>query len=406
MSPMSEDHEQARDSREETADADVHEGLSRVILQLTAAITNTGLYSSSHPQVAQYVDRAHAALVEMLGRKPEITILLIGDDLVADNRRLVSTGSASYVANFIRSMKKLAIERISFAAGLPKAELQGLIQDLSSSGTTSVRSTPFIKLGKVEVRVKKLDDQGGPAGGAVLSEPEISQEAYQELLSLTAAELDELKELYLNAKRHKKIDVRSVDDMVKGFIQGFRQEINPLSLLASLKSVNEYTFTHVTNVCLLAMSIAESLGFRDEHLHQIGVAALLHDIGKIFIPDEILSKPGMLTPEERRTIETHTVKGARYLMGIEGITKLAVLAALEHHQKFDGSGYPSILKGGWTPNITSQLISVADVFDAMRSRRSYQDPVPVDKIEAVLKKGSGTSFNPVLVDRFLRIIRR
>ena len=79
-------------------------------------------------------------------------------------------------------------------------------------------------------------------------------------------------------------------------------------------------------------------------------------------------------------IETHTTKGARYLMGTEGIPKLAVLASLEHHLKFDGSGYPSI-KGGWTPNIASQMISVADVFDAMRSRRSYQEPQPMSKIE-------------------------
>jgi response regulator RpfG family c-di-GMP phosphodiesterase len=132
---------------------------------------------------------------------------------------------------------------------------------------------------------------------------------------------------------------------------------------------------------------------------------LLHDVGKIFVPDEILSKQGMLTPEERKIIETHTVKGARYLMGIDGIPKLAVLAALEHHQKFDGSGYPSI-KGGWTPNVASQMIAIADVFDAMRSRRAYQEPIAQDKIEALLLKGSGTSFNSVLVERFLKMIKR
>lgn len=392
------------------AEYDFHEGLSRVIAQLTAAVMNTSLYSPTHPQVAQYIDKANTVLAEILQHKPEITILLIGDDLVADNRQIISTGASSYVTNFTRILKKKAIERISFVAGLPRVELQGLIQDLASPDAASVRSTSFIKLGKVELRIKKVDEAGTSGGenlaktlGASISD--MPEEAVQNLLSLTAAELDELKELYLRAKRHKKIDVRSVDDMVKGFIKGFRQEINPLSLLASLKSVNEYTFTHVTNVCILTMSLAEFVGFKGEHLHQIGVASLLHDIGKIFIPDEILSKPGMLTPQERRAIETHTVKGARYLMGIEGIPKLAVLAALEHHQKFDGNGYPSI-KGGWTPNITSQLISVADVFDAMRSKRSYQESHSLEKIEGVLAKGKGTSFNPILVDHFLKMIRR
>lgn len=178
-----------------------------------------------------------------------------------------------------------------------------------------------------------------------------------------------------------------------------------MSLLASIKSAHEYTFTHVTNVGILTMSQAEGLGFRGEHLHQIGVASLLHDVGKLFIPEEILNKAGALTQDERRIIETHSVKGARYLMGIDGIPKLAVLAALEHHLKYDGTGYPSI-KGGWRPNIVSQMISIADVFDAMRSRRSYQGSLPMEKIEEVLKKGSGTSFNPKLVEHFLRMIKR
>lgn len=383
------------------AESDLHAELGQVLAQLNAAVTNTSLYSPTHPQVAQYIEKAHTLLQNLLRIKPDITVMLIGDDLVADQRPLPA--GSGYVANFVRIMKKKSIERLSFIDGMQKAELQELIRELAASDATSVRSSAGIKLGKVELRIKA--DEELPGGGDGSSAPGDPPEAFKELLALTTSELDELKEVYLSAKKHRKIDVRGIDDMVKGFVKGFRQEINPLTLLASLKSSHEYTFTHVTNVCILTMSQAEGLGFSGEHLHQIGVASLLHDIGKIFMPDEILSKPGMLTPEERRTIETHTVKGARYLMGIEGIPKLAILAALEHHQKFDGSGYPSI-KGGWTPNITSQMISVADVFDAMRSRRSYQEPLPPEKIEGVLMKGKGTSFNPVLVDRFLSMIKR
>jgi len=384
------------------AEFDFHEGLSRVISQLTAAITNTSLYSPTHPRVAQYVEKAHAVLADMLRLKPELTIFLIGNDLVADNRQIDETGATSYVSNFTRILKKKAVERLTFVAGLPRAELQVLIQDLASPDSASVRSTSFIKLVKVELRVKNFDDHAEGEGGGSLEG--LSQDVIQELLSLTESELDELKELYLRIKKHKKIDVRGVDEMVKAFIQAFREEINPLSLLASLKSANEYTFTHVTNVCILTMSQAETLGFTGEHLHQIGVASLLHDVGKIFIPEEILSKPGKLSQDERKIIETHTVKGARYLMGIEGIPKIAVLSALEHHLKYDGTGYPSI-KGGWRPNIASQLISVADVFDAMRSKRSYHGDIPIEKIVEVLNNGKGTTFNPELIEHFLKLIR-
>lgn len=379
---------------------DFHSELSRVIAQLTAAITNTSLYSPAHPQVSQYIDKAYAVLAGMLTIKPELTIMLIGNDLVGEGRPLSAEGA--FVVNFSRLLRKKAIERMTFVAGLPRAELQGLINELASPDAVAVHSTSFIKLGKVELRVREASDQAAPGSGAG---GEASHETFQELISLTAAELDELKDLYLRIKKHKQLDVRSVDDIVKRFVTEFRQEINPLKLLASIKSSHEYTFTHVSNVGILTMSQAEGLGFTGEHLHQIGVASLLHDVGKLFIPEEILSKPGMLTQDERTIIETHTTKGARYLMGLEGIPKLAVLAAMEHHLKFDGAGYPSI-KGGWKPNIVSQMIAVADVFDAMRSRRSYQEPKPLEMIEGVLRKGSGTSFNPQLVEHFLKMIRR
>jgi len=391
------------------AEPDTHSDLVEVISQLTAAVKNTTLYSPTHPQVAQYIDKAYDLLEGLLKSKSDITLLLIGDDLVADNRPLPA-GSA-YVINFRRILRTKAVERISFLEGVQKAELQELIRDIASTESASVRSSRCIKLGKVALRVVgTTGEKGGSNIGTDLgsgtdgTDIVSAEEDLQELLALTTAEIDELKELYLAIKRHRKIDVRGVDDMVKGFIKGFRQEINPLSLLATLKSVHEYTFTHVTNVCILTMAQAESLGFSGAHLHSIGVASLLHDVGKIFVPEEILSKPGVLTAEERKIIETHTVKGARYLMGIDDIPKLAIMAALEHHRKFDGSGYPMI-KGGWTPNVTSQMISIADVFDAMRSSRTYQGSIPVERIVDVLRKGSGVSFNPQFVDHFLRLIR-
>ncbi len=387
------------------AEFDFHEGLSRVIAQLTAAVTNTGLYSATHPQVAAYTEKAYEVLADLLKLKPEITILLIGDDLVADNKPLSSGGA--YIDHFVRILRKKAVERMTFVSGLPTTELQGLIRDLASPDAVAVRSHTCIKLGKVELRVKKGDGQIISPVAESPSEvsPGAPQEDLQALLALTATELDELKDLYLRIKKHKQIDVRGVDDIVRGFISGFRKEINPLGILASLKSAHEYTFTHVTNVGILTISQAETLGFTGEHLHQVGVASLLHDVGKLFIPEEILNKPAALTGDERKIIETHTVKGARYLMGLEGIPKLAVLAAMEHHLKYDGTGYPSI-KGGWRPNIVSQMISISDVFDAMRSRRSYQEPRPLEKIVEILQKGSGISFNPRLVQHFLKLIEQ
>ena len=228
-------------------------------------------------------------------------------------------------------------------------------------------------------------------------------EKIESLREIRDAKLDEIKSLYGSAQRHRKIDIRGVDDMIKAFIQGFTYGINPLGLMASLKSSDEYTFTHVVNVCILTMGQAEALGFGGNQLYQIGVASMLHDVGKLFIPDEIINKPGRLTEEERSVVESHTTQGARYLLRIDHIPKLAVLGAIEHHIRYDGTGYPSF-SGGWKPNIVSQMIAVSDVFDALRSRRVYSEPKPADFVFNVLNKEKGKAFNPFLVNNFMKMI--
>ncbi|MGA1826073.1 MAG: HD-GYP domain-containing protein [bacterium] len=370
--------------------------LSRTIHQITSTIANIRLYSPSHPQIIRHFEQAILDLSELFRYKPEITFFLVDNDLIVDNKPFPSSGE-HYITKFITILKENSIERLTFAAGLPIDDLKNFIQDLASHETTSLCTSPYIKLGKVEIRVNK--------GNYETTTDSEEDNKIQELLILRDHKLDELKELYHTIKRYKKIKVRGVDVMIKEFIKAFDRGINPFRLLASLKSTDEYTFTHVINVCILTMSQAQSLGFKGEHLYNIGIASILHDSGKLFIPSEIISKPGKLTTEERAIIETHTVKGARYIMGLEGVPKIAVLSALEHHIKFDGTGYP-IISEKWIPNIVSQMITISDVFDAMRSKRPYQDPKPKEVIMKILREEEGTSFNPQLVEHFLALINK
>src|SRR5208283_4061878 len=127
------------------SELDTHEALSQVIAQLTTAATNTILYSPTHPQVAKYVDKAYSMLRDLLQIKPEITILLIDNDLVADNRPLAA-GNA-FVANFVRLMRKKAFERLSFLSDISKSELEGFIKDLAATDAVSMKSSAAIKLG-------------------------------------------------------------------------------------------------------------------------------------------------------------------------------------------------------------------------------------------------------------------
>ena len=159
----------------------------------------------------------------------------------------------------------------------------------------------------------------------------------------------------------------------------------------------------MANVFILTISLAETIGVDGRHLVDIGIASLLHDMGKLFVPAEVLNKKSKLSPDEWRTIQSHTIRGASYLMGISGIPQLAILAALEHHIRYDGSGYP-MLAEGYTPHIVSQMVAITDAFDAMRSRRTYQEAKPMEYILNILLKEKGGAFNPILVDAFIGLV--
>jgi HD-GYP domain-containing protein (c-di-GMP phosphodiesterase class II) len=371
--------------------------LQQFLTQLNAVVINMHLYAAEHPQAEKYLSNAFNNLEGLLRNNPEITLMLIGQDLVVNNTPL--SIERLNLSSFHRLLKERGIERLTFLPGVTANEFQDCIRSLASQRNVAVRSSRCVKIGKVELKVKQdglSDDAGDDEKGSDIIQP---------IREVRDGKYEEIKTLYHNAQRHQKIDVRGVDDMIKAFIQGFTLGINPLGLMASLKSSDEYTFTHVVNVCILTMGQAEALGFSGSQLYKIGVASMLHDVGKLFIPDEIINKPGKLTDEERKIIETHTIQGGRYLLRVDKIPKLAVLGAIEHHIKYDGSGYP-FFKGGWKPNIVSQMIAIADVFDALRSRRVYSDPKTPEFIQKILNSEKGSTFNPFLVNNFLKIIGR
>jgi HD-GYP domain-containing protein (c-di-GMP phosphodiesterase class II) len=382
----------------EALDIDPHSEIHDVVANLSGAITSMRLYPDQHPQVQKYVETAHFELTKFLLDKAETTLLLVNDRVVCDQKPLPDMGPHS--VQFIRTLREAAIERVTFISGIAKEDLQGFLRELIATNEGSVRSREHIRLGKLDIRV----DFGDVAAlDGPLSEEQ--EEQIAALNTLSRARLEDIKEIYNKIARQQAFSARGLGEVVDTFARAFAHGVSPIRMLASLKSADEYTFTHVVNVCILTMSQAESLGFQGQKLYEIGMASALHDAGKLLVPEEILSKPGALTPEERSIMESHTVRGARYILGLEGVPKLSVLAALEHHLRFDGSGYPHISQA-WRPNLVSQMLAISDVFDAMRSRRCYKEPAPLEKIVDVLESEKGTTFNPFLVKNFLKLINR
>ena len=174
------------------------------------------------------------------------------------------------------------------------------------------------------------------------------------------------------------------------------------SLAQAIDAKDAYTNGHSSRVAEYAGRIAERCGYSLRRQNEIYITGLLHDVGKIGVPDSIINKPGKLTPEEYDTIKSHPVIGEKILQSIREMPELAI-GARSHHERYDGTGYPDGLAGNAIPEI-ARIIAVADAYDAMTSRRSYRDVLQPEQVRAELENGKGTQFDPVFADIMLSIM--
>ena len=164
------------------------------------------------------------------------------------------------------------------------------------------------------------------------------------------------------------------------------------------------TANHIKRMSHYCAQIAAGLGWADEAVNMILWSSLMHDVGKLGIPDTILQKPGRLTPEERRLMEFHTIIGGNILKGSEAaVLRQSRIVALTHHEKFDGTGYPQGLKGEEIP-LACRITILADVFDALSSKRVYKEALTEEEVLCILAEGQGTFFDPKILDIFLKRI--
>jgi putative nucleotidyltransferase with HDIG domain len=185
----------------------------------------------------------------------------------------------------------------------------------------------------------------------------------------------------------------SYDAQMEGIVKG---------VVATLELKDPYTRGHSDRVANYSLLLAKSLGeFSEEELKYFYYACLLHDVGKINIPDKILMKPGRLTDEEFAIIKSHPVVGAEILKGIEGIVD-CIDVIKYHHERWDGKGYPEQLSGGNIP-LLARITAVADAFDAMTSTRSYRSALSNGEAFNRIVEGKGTQFDPDLVDAFVHV---
>ncbi len=227
-------------------------------------------------------------------------------------------------------------------------------------------------------------------------EYEAASKAYDATHSLVKSTMDDIR--FGNA-----IDTTKAKTAVKGCLDAVLGNPNTMLLLSQIKNKDEYTSQHCVNVCILSIVVGRHLGFPIKELEDLGLCGLLHDIGKIKIPLEILNKEGNLSSEEFEVMKQHSAFGRDILMSARGAPSCTVDVAHSHHEKLDGTGYPRGIKSEGISQYT-RIVAIADTYDAITSDRVYQEARSHLQALNVLTKSRGSQFDTHLVISFIACI--
>ncbi len=369
-----------------------HQLADELIRRFAAALRSLQLYSKGHPIINANVEALSSAIQLLHSLAPSTVIGLVGDQVIVDDMPM---GRADTLGPLMRRLQQSGIERITFDRGVTLDEIRTFVEAVTAadaareSGTAEAAfpSLKHIRVGRVTIENRVQED---------LSDMATLKRMYSEAVGAANA-------VWESAQTEGKPDVAVARTMIDGLAQAVAQNRTALLALTTLKNYDNYTFTHMVNVSLLVMGQARGLGIEGSLLREFGLAALMHDIGKVRTPLDVLNKPDKLTEQEFEIMKRHTVEGAEILRKTPDIPALAPVVAFEHHLRMDGTGYPDGVKRG-ALNVGTMLCSIADVYDAMRSHRRYQQAFPTDRILEVMRRNDGTQFDQHLVRRFAQLI--
>jgi putative nucleotidyltransferase with HDIG domain len=373
--------------------SDVHIRVAQydeLLRRFASGVRAAQLYASDHPLIGRNVEGLLAVLKQLHTLQASITVGIVGSHFVVSDTPM-SKASVG-MSELIKRLRDNTIERISFERGITADETASFIHAVAALGKNAAAddawSFPHIRVGRIVTEDRVSDGIGGDIA------------AIRQLYSkaVTAAEA-----AWESAATEGQPDLPAALQAVEGLADAVTQNRTALVALTAMRNYDNYTFTHMVNVSILTMGQARALGIEGRLLREFGLSALMHDIGKVRTPKEVLNKPDKLTDAEFEIMRRHTVDGAEILRRTPEMPILAPVVAFEHHLRMDGTGYPFGAKRSQL-NLGTMMCGIADVYDAMRSQRAYQQAFPTDRILAVLKRNDGTQFDQNLVRRFVQLL--
>jgi HD-GYP domain-containing protein (c-di-GMP phosphodiesterase class II) len=257
-------------------------------------------------------------------------------------------------------------------------------------------NTLMAKEGMIHVTLHRALLVNKQAGSAVKEGKKKASDIFRDTI-------DALKKVVQAVHLEKASSMRKVNSVIQSMVDNVLDNRDALMGLTNIKMYDEYTFAHSVNTAILAVSLGTYLSFDKPQIAALGVSALMHDIGKMTISNEIINKPGKLTDEEWKQVQRHPIEGALLLSNVRNLSKLAMVAAFEHHQHGE-NGYPQI-ESEHKRHPFSQIVSLADSYEAITaSRVYYKAKMPPDKAINILLKNRGITCAPVLLQAFINMV--
>lgn len=360
-----------------------------VILDLAHVIQASAIYPDRHQRVQVLLSRLHERIRRVAADVGTIHIGIIGDRFVVDEFPFLEMNPA--LEKLLRDIREKGMEKISIREGLTFGELKRFVFFLA----TGKEASPGTRFEAIDYGTIQTIRSNGETDGA-----EATFSRSHLLHGATVVLQGLLKSL---AQGKAGTSVSSAQEIVASIMKTTRQDAHLLHRLMQMQSHDDYTVTHSLNVSAIVVAQATALGLPENRLLEIGLAAMLHDIGKEMVPSEILQKPGKINPLEFARMAEHPVLGAKILRKMICGSDLPLIVCFEHHIKYNGSGYPKIPNRGPLHPV-SYMTQIADVYDALRTYRPYRKSLDIKTTLSIMEKGRGTEFEPRFYDNFLRAV--
>ncbi len=368
--------------------------------KLNSVIKHAQFYPEGHPILNESINNFQLFLKTIFVNYARMNINFFERDVFVFNRFVPRLGDS--FEKLISFLEEREILEITILPGVTNREIYDFAKAISDK-VENIRSADGVQAilanldivniivtnAKPKQEEKREDDFDADFNG-------VSEETYHQAVSV-------IKEIARNVLEGTPINLNKARKLVDSLVEKVLENPDALIRLSILKNYDEDTYYHSVNVMLLSIALGAALGFDKVTLSALGLASLLHDVGKVKIPPEILKKPDHLTADEWRIMQMHTVWGAQSLLTSKNISKVASITALEHHLGVDGSGYPE-LRLIRKPHIFSRIVSVVDVYDALTTLRAYRKPTLPDNALRVIHIQSGKKLDPLISKTFIKMM--